>query len=550
MGGSIYESCLALVGPGNTDELLQCATTHMEMAHQASMAGVNSYLMVLSGALVFFMQAGFAMLCAGSVRKKNAQNTMLKNLLDACGAGIAYFSVGYAFAFGGDADAEGTTFIGTDNFFATGDIDLPVYFFQYTFAAASVTIVAGALAERCQMTAYLCYSFFLTGFVYPVAVHAVWSVAGFLSTTNEDPLWGIGMVDFAGSGVVHLTGGTTALISTYLLGSRRGRFYDLQTGEALEVPKAMPGHSVSLQMLGSFILWFGWFGFNSGSALLLGNDNPYLSEIAALCAVNTFLASAGGCISALVHKIFQSKSKTGEASYDLVAAMNGTLSGLVAVTAGCGTIAPWAALLTGLFAGLLYNWGSAILIQLKLDDVVDAVPVHFLNGIWGCLVVGLFSEPERMNQAYGTDEHPGFFYSLGQGAPDGALLGCQIVGILFIFFWTSFTMTPFFLLLNFFGMLRSEAVEELVGLDVCYNGEQVYAKDGSEAEDAQLREEYMGAYEDYRVGRSKHGQSKVFIPPEVSQSFHQRENTSENSGTDTPDLSSSPVGAWDDTTSV
>ena len=147
------------------------------------------------------MQAGFAMLCAGSVRKKNTQNTMLKNLLDACGAAIAYFFVGYGIAFGGDNNT-GTTFVGKGNFAGMGDIDYSFYFFQYTFTAAAVTIVAGALAERCQMAAYLCYSVVLTGFVYPVIVHAVWSSTGFLSPGNSDPLLNIGMIDFAGSGVV------------------------------------------------------------------------------------------------------------------------------------------------------------------------------------------------------------------------------------------------------------------------------------------------------------------------------------------------------------
>lgn len=185
--------------------------------------------------------------------------------MDAAGAAIAYFVCGYAFAFGGDGSGSGgTTFIGLSNFFSTGDFDLAAYFFQYTFSAASVTIVAGTLAERCQMAAYLCYSFFLTGFVYPVVVHAYWTSQGFLSPTNASPLLDVGVIDFSGSGVVHLTGGTTALYATYILGSRRGRFFDVTTGEALAVPKPFPGHSVSLQMLGSFILWFGWFGFNPG----------------------------------------------------------------------------------------------------------------------------------------------------------------------------------------------------------------------------------------------------------------------------------------------
>jgi ammonium transporter, Amt family len=204
--GGIFESCQELVAPGDMDALLECAISHIESAQDTTVTNVTSYMLILCGALVFFMQAGFAMVCAGGVRKKNAQNTMLKNLLDACGAAIAYFCVGFAFAFGGDSSGSSTTFAGTENFFGTGDINFPLFFFQYTFAAASVTIVAGALAERCQMAAYLCYSFVLTGFVYPIAVHAVWSTRGFLSATNASPLLDVGMVDFAGSAVVHMTG--------------------------------------------------------------------------------------------------------------------------------------------------------------------------------------------------------------------------------------------------------------------------------------------------------------------------------------------------------
>ena len=169
------------------------------------------------------------MLCAGSVQKKNVQNTMLKNLLDACGAALSFYSVGFAFAYGGSYD-EGnvgkTTFIGTSNFFLMGVEDLMFWMFQFAFAATSATIVAGTLAERCQMPAYLCYSLFLTGFVYPIVVHAIWSPQGILSAYHSDPLWGSGFIDFAGSTVVHFTGGFTALIATYLLGPRRGRFYD------------------------------------------------------------------------------------------------------------------------------------------------------------------------------------------------------------------------------------------------------------------------------------------------------------------------------------
>ena len=168
--------------------------------------------------------------------------------------------------------------------------------------------------------------------------------------------------------------------------------------------------------------------------------------------------------------------------------------------------------MTGLVSGVLYLWASDLLIAMKLDDVVDAVPVHFVNGLWGCLVVGLLSEPERMRQAYGTDLYPGFFYSLERGQPDANLLGCQVIGILFIIGWTAGTMLPFFLVLNYCGWLRSDAVEELVGLDVCYNGEDIAiaaggSKNGSDGQSV-IREEYIEAYEDYRKQQQQQGMNK------------------------------------------
>jgi Ammonium Transporter Family len=209
---------------------------------------IRSIGLVFAGSLVFFMQAGFAMLCAGAVRKKNVQNTLLKNLLDACGASIAWFCVGYAFAFGGSQPLSPVkTFIGTSNFFFMDVKDPAYWFFQYAFSAASATIIAGTLAERCQMAAYFGYSIVLVGWVYPVIVHAIWSPNGFLAADNISPLLGVGMVDFAGSGVVHLTGGVTALFATIILGPRRGRFHD-ETGRKLDKPREFLGNSMSLQV--------------------------------------------------------------------------------------------------------------------------------------------------------------------------------------------------------------------------------------------------------------------------------------------------------------
>lgn len=201
------------------------------------------------------MQAGFAMLCAGSVRQKNVKNIMLKNILDACGGAIGFYTVGYAFAYGDDGSKE-TAFIGTELFGLRGFDEWAGFFFQFAFAATAATIVAGTVAERCKMAAYLCYSVFLTGFVYPVVVHSIWSTYGFISAFHPDPFRGVGNIDFAGSGVVHMTGGLTAMIAATILGPRKGRFYD-EDGNPLETPTTFQAHSVALQVLGTFILWFG-----------------------------------------------------------------------------------------------------------------------------------------------------------------------------------------------------------------------------------------------------------------------------------------------------
>jgi len=250
----VFGLCQADAGD-NVTALLQCVTTKLQDEERERNQDLQKFLFVIAGAMIFFMQSGFAMLCAGCVRIKNVQNTMLKNLLDACGAAMAFWLVGFAFAFGGQDKNSDKTFIGLDSFLDVGDSSA-FWFFQYTFSATSVTIVAGTLAERCQMAAYLCYSVLLAGFVYPIVAHSIWSHNGFLSATTNDPFLGSGVIDFAGSGVVHVTGGSIALYATWVLGPRRGRFYDSQ-GEPLETPKPFPGHSVALQLLGTMVLWFG-----------------------------------------------------------------------------------------------------------------------------------------------------------------------------------------------------------------------------------------------------------------------------------------------------
>jgi len=416
---------------------------------------IDIFYSLICGALIFFMQCGFAMLCAGSVRQKNVKNIMLKNLLDACGGALGFWSIGYALAYG-----TGGKFVGTSGgeYFLNGSTDYIDFFFQFTFAATAATIVAGTVAERCKMTAYLCYSLFLTAFVYPVVVHAIWNGDGFLSTGAAEPILDIGMIDFAGSGVVHMTGGATALVAAIVLGARLGRFYD-ESGTLLDEPTIFPPHSVALQILGTFILWFGWYGFNAGSTLsIIGNGN-----IAALCAVTTTLSAASGCISALFIDTILGIMRKGEAEYDLTMAMNGSLSGLVGITANCSVVEPWAAVVIGLIAGLVYVSSSNLLIKLKIDDAVDAIPVHLFNGIWGCIATGIFASPRQVLMSYKVDGG-GFLYGKG-----GSLLACEIAGVLFILAWTVGLMFPFFSLLKVLGMFRVDPMEEKVGLDISHH---------------------------------------------------------------------------------
>ena len=407
------------------------------------------------------------MLCAGSVRQKNVKNIMLKNILDACGGAIGFFLLGY-----GLSNGSGGKFVGTDGFvlakFETGD-DYISFFFQFAFAATAATIVAGTIAERCKMQAYIAYSLFLTAFVYPVVVHAVWNENGFLSANHTNPLLGTGMIDFAGSGVVHTTGGATAFVAAVILGPRIGRFYD-KDGICLDEAKEFPPHSVALQVIGTFILWFGWYGFNPGSTLTIVGSG----DVAALCAVTTTLSAASGCISAMFTDTLVGLYLTGETKYDLTMAMNGILSGLVGITAGCAVVEPWASILIGIMSGWIYVGASKFLLKIKVDDAVDAVPVHFFNGMWGCIATGLFAEPTRISKAFSSTGHAGWFYSWGNGSGDAHLLLSQIIGLLFIIGWTVGIMTPFFLVLKKLDMFRVDPDEETVGQDIVHHNGAAY----------------------------------------------------------------------------
>jgi Amt family ammonium transporter len=224
-------------------------------------------------------------------------------------------------------------------------------------------------------------------------------------------------------------------------------------------------------LLGTLILWFGWYGFNPGSAFVYGGEE-YGDILMSLAAVNsTVSAGAAGCTALFVEFYFTSRM-TGKGRFDLLKTLNGVLAGLVAITAGCGVVEPWAAVIIGFFAGILYLFSSWLLVQLRLDDAVDAIPVHMINGIWGMIAVGLFASPERLNQAFGNGDYPGFVYPSVDGKLSGALLGAQLVGILCIMGWSIGTMMPFFMFLESIGSFRVAAREEVAGLDKHYFGAQ------------------------------------------------------------------------------
>jgi len=479
-----FETCSALYDvQSNLAGFLNCsavaAQANVQAVNDDLSGGLNQFFLIFGGALVFFMQIGFAMLCAGSIRAKNVRNVMLWNLLDSAGGGISYYCVGYAFAYGSDGNETVKTFVGTSQFFLAGsDINYSFFFFQWAFASALSSIVAGTIAERTKMIAYLGYSTFLVGFVYPVVSRAFWSIQGFLSITAAEPLWGAGVIDLAGSGPVHLTGGVAALAAALIIGPRLGRFYD-RDGNVLDPPAEIPPHSVALQFLGTFALWFGWYGFNPAS--VLATNTTELGTVVSLVAVNTTLSACAGALSALFTSTLFDYWSTGIHTYDAVYTMNGCLTGLVAITGGCASVQPWAAVIIGVIAGWGYLGMSKLLIKWKIDDAVDAIPVHMIGGTWGVLATGLFSAPTLMKAAYGIDTHVGWFYSFARGSGDFTLLGCQLVSIVFIYAWTFATMGAFFLGMKYMGQLRVDELEEEVGMDISRHKGSAYEVGDSSA---------------------------------------------------------------------
>ena len=413
---------------------------------------LNNIWVFIAGVLVFFMQAGFALVEAGMTRAKNVVNIFAKNMTDAVVGILAFFATGWAFAFGD----SGGWFIGTSNFFLQ-DLDLAAipegglspgtsFFFQAVFAATAVTIASGAMAERTKFWSYVIFSAVMCAFIYPVIVHWTWG-GGLIADIDIN---GAVFSDFAGSGIVHMTGGIAAFMGALFLGPRIGRY------AADGSPRAIPGHNIPFAILGVFILWVGWFGFNPGSELLA---DEFVSGI----AINTMLAAcAAGLFTAITITLVSGKP-------DLAMIGNGVLAGLVAITAPCGAVTPMMSVVIGGIAGVLVVFAVLFFDKVKIDDPVGAISVHGICGFWGLISVGLFA---TYDDAFLGREDAGLFYG---GGIDQLLVQLLMAAIILV--WVVVCTGILFGVLKATIGLRVTAEEEIEGLDVLEHGLQGYSAD-------------------------------------------------------------------------
>ena len=440
-------AALAVLVPVASAQTAEATTTAQAASYAAA---INTVWTLIAAFLVFFMQAGFALVEAGFTRAKNACNIMMKNMMDFAVGSIAYWAVGFALMFG--ASAAGL--FGTSGFFlSTGDPStgeglwqFAYWLFQVVFAATATTIVSGAVAERIKFTAYLVYSVVVSALIYPVVGHWIWG-GGWLGK--------LGMVDFAGSTVVHTVGGVAGLVATAVLGPRLGRY--VRNGRTTR-SRAIPGHNIPLAALGVFILWFGWFGFNPGSTT--SGMNPSIATI----AVTTNLAAAAGAIGAMITVWIWFKKP------DASMTLNGALAGLVAITASCALVSPTSAVIIGLLAGVIVVAAVEFFDKvLHVDDPVGAVSVHGACGVFGTLCVGLFAEA-RFAEAAGLGTINGLFFGGGWHQ-----LGVQALGSASVLAWVGVTALGLFFAIKKTIGLRVTEAEEVRGLDIDEHGMEAYA---------------------------------------------------------------------------
>ena len=392
---------------------------------------------LIGAALVFWMQAGFAMVEAGFTRAKNTGNIIMKNLMDFCIGTCTFILIGFSLLLGEDMiGLIGKP--GFDIFTAYGSFDWSNFIFNLVFCATTATIVSGAMAERTKFLSYCIYSAVISGLIYPIEAHWIWG-GGWLAQ--------MGFHDFAGSCAIHMVGGISALIGAKFLGARIGKFVKNEKGEITKV-NAFPGHNLPMGALGVFILWLGWYGFNGAAC-------TSLEQLGSVFVTTTIAPAVATVVTMTFTWIKYGKP-------DVSMSLNASLAGLVAITAPCDVTDALGAIVIGAVAGLLVCFGVWFLdYKLRVDDPVGAVAVHCLNGIWGTLAVGLFATPS----APGNDELVGLFYGGGF-----RLLGVQLLGFVAVAAWTTVTMIIVFALIRATVGLRVSEEEEITGLDAVEHG--------------------------------------------------------------------------------
>ncbi len=403
---------------------------------QAVDSEVFAIWFLIGAALVFFMQAGFAMVETGFTRAKNAANIIMKNLMDFCIGTPMFVLIGFGLFLGEDlCGLIGKP--GLDVFTAYESFDWSNFVFNLVFCATAATIVSGAMAERCKFLSYCIYSGIISALVYPIEAHWIWG-GGWLAQ--------LGFHDFAGSCAIHMVGGIAALVGAKILGPRIGKFTKKSDGSIQ--PNAIPGHNLTLGALGCFILWFGWYGFNGAACTSTG-------QLASVF-VTTTIAPAVATVTCMIFTWI----KYGKP--DVSMCLNASLAGLVGITAGCDVMDAAGAGIVGIVSGLLVCFGVWLLdYVLHIDDPVGAVAVHMMNGIWGTLAVGLFAT----TSAPGNDVYNGLFYGGGF-----SLLGTQLLGFASVAAWAAVTMVIVFLVIKHTIGLRASEQEEILGMDATEHG--------------------------------------------------------------------------------
>ena len=405
------------------------------------LSSVNSLIFgvwfLIGAALVFWMQAGFAMVEAGFTRAKNTGNILMKNLMDFCIGTIVFIAIGFSLLLGEDLiGLIGKP--GFDIFTNYANFDWSNFVFNLVFCATTATIVSGAMAERTKFLSYCIYSAVISAVIYPVEAHWVWG-GGWLSQ--------LGFHDFAGSAAIHMVGGLSALIGAAMLGPRIGKFVKDKSGKITKV-NAFPGHNLPLGCLGCFILWLGWYGFNGAAA-------TSVEQLGSIFLTTTVAPAVATVVCMVFTWVKYGKP-------DVSMCLNASLAGLVAITAPCDVTDCFGAAVIGMVAGLLVCFGVWFLdYVLRVDDPVGAVAVHFCNGIWGTIATGLFAT----TTAPGNDSVVGLFYGGGFHQ-----LGLQLLGVLSICAWTAVTITITFLVIKATVGLRVTEEEEIMGLDACEHG--------------------------------------------------------------------------------